>query len=114
MLRKIGQPRLRAGITLGYLAFVFAMYRLGVRCLFRTVLGFPCPGCGMTRALVSFLHLDFAAAAAYHPMVFALPVMYLYFLFDGRLFRQRAADGAVWLLIGAGFLIHWVRLLAGV
>ena len=114
MRRKIGQPWLKVGITAGYLAFVFAMYRLGVRCLFLSVLGVPCPGCGMTRALLAVLRLDFAAALAYHPMVFALPLMYLYFLFDGRLFPQKNVDRAVWAAIGAGFLFHWVRLLAGV
>ena len=111
MLRKIGQPRLKLGITLGYLAFVLVMYRLGARCLFLTYLGVPCPGCGMTRALLAALRLDFAAAFAFHPMVFALPVMYLYFLFDGKLFAKKWADPAVWVCIGAGFLLHWLRLL---
>ncbi len=35
-----------------------------VRCFF----GIPCPGCGMTRALLSALRLDFSAAFAYHPL----------------------------------------------
>ena len=111
MLRKIGQPRLKLGLTLGYLAFVLTMYRLGVGCLFLTRLGVPCPGCGMTRALLALLRLNFASALGYHPMVFALPVMYLYFLFDGQLFAKRSADRAVWMCIGAGFLLHWLRLL---
>ncbi len=39
--------------------------------------GIPCPGCGMTRALLRLLILDFAGAAAYHPLVYLLGGYYL-------------------------------------
>ncbi len=46
---------------------------LGIRvCLFRILSGLPCPGCGLTRALSSLLHGDWAAAFSYHPFVFAV------------------------------------------
>ena len=42
------------------------------------ITGLPCPGCGMTRAFIRLLHLDFAGAWQMHPFV------YLYaFLFCG-------------------------------
>jgi hypothetical protein len=31
-------------------------------CIHKRLLGFDCPGCGMTRALYSFIHLDFKTA----------------------------------------------------
>lgn len=108
---KIRQPALKIGITVGYLLFVFLMYNLGVRCLFRMGLGIPCPGCGMTRALVSLLRLDLPGAFDYHPMVFFLPLMYIYFLYDGRLFGKKA-DTVIWIGLGAGFAVHWLRLLS--
>lgn len=98
--------------SLLYLAFAVAMYRLGVGCLFRTVFHVPCPGCGMTRAVLCLLRLDFGAALGYHPMVFALPVMYLYFLFDGKLFRKKWLNVCIWIAIGLGFALHWGRLLS--
>ena len=113
VLRRIRRPWFKLFFTLGYLLFVFLMYRLEFRCLFREILGIPCPGCGMTRALVSVLRLDFGAAFAYHPVVFALPLMYVYFLFEGTLFRRKGVDAAVWSLIGLAFCVHWVRLLVG-
>ncbi len=41
-------------------------------CLFRAFSGLPCPGCGLTRALIALLHGDPAAAFAYHPYSFVL------------------------------------------
>lgn len=36
-------------------------------CLFRHATGLPCPGCGLSRSVAALLHLDVAAAFAYHP-----------------------------------------------
>jgi uncharacterized protein DUF2752 len=41
-------------------------------CLFHSLTGLPCPGCGLTRAFSSLLHGQVAAAFAYHPFVFLL------------------------------------------
>ena len=35
------------------------------------ITGLPCPGCGMTRALIRLLHLDFAGAWQMHPFVYS-------------------------------------------
>lgn len=50
-------------------------------CPIRRFWGVSCPGCGMTRACVALLRLDFLAAAAYHPLVFVLIPGLLYFIF---------------------------------
>ncbi len=42
-------------------------------CLFSTLTGIACPGCGMTRAVLAFLTGNFAASFRYHPL--ALPVL---------------------------------------
>ncbi len=41
-------------------------------CLHHYLFGFGCPGCGMTRALHSLLHLDFGSAYEFNLAVFVL------------------------------------------
>ena len=51
----------------GVMALIFVVgYFIG--CPIRVITGIPCPGCGMTRAFASLLHLDFARAFHYHPL----------------------------------------------
>jgi len=38
-------------------------------CLSQLILGLPCPGCGLTRATLALLTLDFPRAFAMHPLV---------------------------------------------
>ena len=59
-------------------AAVVLLYALlsavGVGCPIKYLLGISCPGCGMTRACLNALRLDFAAAFYYHPLwVLLLP-----------------------------------------
>jgi hypothetical protein len=37
-------------------------------CVFRTLTGLPCPGCGITRSVVCCCHLRFADSIAFHPL----------------------------------------------
>ncbi len=50
------------------------MYRahIAVPCLFHRVTGLDCPGCGITRMLVSVLEGDLRAAFRYNPAAFFL------------------------------------------
>ena len=54
-----------------------ALYLLDIGCIFRLVTGIPCPGCGMTRAWLAALRLDFAAAFAYHPLFWVVPIAFV-------------------------------------
>ena len=42
------------------------------RCVFFTLTGFKCPGCGSQRAIHSLLHLDFCQAFRYNALLFLL------------------------------------------
>ena len=60
------------------------MFALDVTCPIKHLTGVSCPGCGMTRACVSALKLDFASAFYYHPLwillPFAVPALVILFI----------------------------------
>jgi hypothetical protein len=64
-------PYLKLILTLAVLLAVMSL--LQVPCIIKYLTGISCPGCGMSRACISALQLDFAAAFAYHPLWIALP-----------------------------------------
>ena len=92
-----------AGLCALACVFLGLTYLLtGELCLFKGILGLPCPGCGMTRALLSMLRLDLSAALSWHPGVFALPLLpaaLVLFL------RGRRRAGGVLLALFAGVLL---------
>lgn len=116
-------PRLATGLTrLQPIAVVAAIGAfLAVlpfsTCLVRLVAGVPCPACGLTRAGLAALHLDFAAAQRFHPLAIALLLLTaacsaLAFALDDRAWRalMKYVTGgagvallAVWLLRFGGF-----------
>ena len=101
------RQKLMALAALGVIVTV--LYLLGAGCPIGHVMGVPCPGCGMTRAVLALLRGDFAGALRLHGMVWSLPVLLLLYLYDGRLFRARWMNGLLWALLGAGFLLNWVE-----
>lgn len=63
---------------------VMIIYYFDIGCLFYKVFGIPCAGCGMTRAFIAALHLDFQSAFKFHPLVFITPFMTGVFIFSDR------------------------------
>ena len=81
-------------------------------CPFRAATGLPCPGCGMTRAMVSLGRLDLDGAMRLHP--FSLPLLagMVFFAVTGRVplgrHHGRLARAGV-----VALLVLWVARLAG-
>ncbi len=90
-------------------AFLF-LYALitDFQCVFLRFFHVICPGCGMMRSIKSLLRFDLKGAFQYHPMVFAMPLVVLYILLDGHVFRNRTVNILVISLIGAGFLVNYI------
>lgn len=64
-------PYLKLAMTLALVIVIMSVFR--VPCIIKYLTGISCPGCGMSRACISALRLDFAAAFAYHPLWVVLP-----------------------------------------
>lgn len=54
------------------LSAVLFFWLSGIGCPLRRILGFPCPTCGTTRALLSLLQLDLASYFLYQPLALFL------------------------------------------
>ncbi len=107
-MKKIKNLRNKLLLTAAYICLVLIAYRLSIPCVYRYFLGIPCPGCGMSRAYFSLLRLDFAAAFSFHPMFWSVPILYLYFLFDGHVFSNKFLNYGIPSVLGAGFLVNWL------
>lgn len=81
----------------GYVV-LFDATGMGLPCVLYEATGLKCGGCGLTRAAVSLLHLDFAAAFSYHAL---WPVFAAYILWVGVSFaRVYVRRGEIRLLPG--------------
>ncbi|MGN0647608.1 MAG: DUF2752 domain-containing protein [Oscillospiraceae bacterium] len=105
---KIKEPKTKLLLTAGYLLVLVVWRWVDLPCVWQYFLHIPCPGCGMTRAILAALHFDFAAAFRHHFMFWAMPLLYIYFLFDGKLFRKPTIDKVILWGIALGFAGNWV------
>ena len=55
---------------------------IGVPCPFYLLTGMKCPGCGVTRMVVSLLHFDLVSAFRYNAVLLCLLPFILYLLFS--------------------------------
>ena len=84
------------------------MQAFGIPCVIKYATGIPCIGCGMTRALKCALFLDFKGAFEYHSMFWSLPIIFIIFIKDGLLFKNKALNVATLILLLSGFIANWI------
>ncbi len=95
--------------VLAVCGFYAVLALLDVTCPIKWLTGVSCPGCGMTRALLAALRLDFASAVHYHPLFWLPPVALV-----GYLVRDRVPKGtqkaALWTACGLLIAAYVLRL----
>ena len=61
-----------------------------IPCLWKTIFGFHCPGCGLTTAFISLMELDFRKAFESNWTIFILvPLGVYYFTKDYVIFKRK-------------------------
>lgn len=79
-------------IFLGYL-FLSLKFRFYIPCLFHSFTGFYCPGCGITRCILSLLSGDFKQAFFYNMLVFIyIPFFLIYFCYKVYIYILNKRD----------------------
>jgi hypothetical protein len=61
-----------------------------IPCIWKTLFGFHCPGCGLTAAFISLLKIDFSQAFEKNRLIFiVLPFGVYYLMTDYKQFKKR-------------------------
>lgn len=83
------------------LCVMFALMSIGSigkvdLCLYHSMTGRLCPGCGGTRAMISIMHLDFKSAFNYNPVLtlFFFPAFFLLVIDDAACLINRLCRGS--------------------
>jgi len=84
-----------AGIFVAAALFLLFVYR----CPVYMILGFQCPGCGITRAYMAAMQFDFSSAFAYHPLFFVAAPLTVYIVFRNKLKKPLSSNAETVILI---------------
>ena len=98
-------------LTILAVACVYTIFYItGIGCPIKFLTGVSCMGCGMTRAYLSLLRLDFAGAFRYHPL-FPIPaIAAVLFLFRSRI-SQKIVNFLLFTTIALFSIIYLLRIL---
>ena len=102
---------LKSRISISFIILIIYMLFtiLHIGCPIQFTAGISCPGCGMTRAVTSVLHLDFKEAFYFHPLFFLAPFMFGLFIFEAYLNPLFVKTS--WIVIILAFIIvYFIRL----
>jgi len=110
MKHSLRNSRLLWSFTIGaagllYLKVWLPATKIAIPCVFHELTGLYCPGCGITRVILSLLRLDAYQAIRYNPLVFALLPMYLIYAWAKKRQMRRTSNGimAVMVIATVGF-----------
>lgn len=97
------------GITLLFALIIGALLiRLSGGCPIYRIFHIECLLCGMFHACLSAMQFDLNRAFSFHPMFWSVPILALYIVFEGKLFKNKTVNILVIILLAIGFLANWV------
>ena len=107
-----------------YLSLIFLLliylliskkFHLYIPCYIHEITGLYCPGCGITRMLISILNLDFYKAFRYNPFLFILSpfVIFLYIeniyaIIKNKTPLYKKIDNRIWIILIIALLIYGI------
>ena len=91
------------------LIFCAFVYILKAPCIIKSVFDIECPGCGLTRAYTSLFFLDIKKAFEYNAMFWALPIIFLLYLFGDISGKYKIVFDVILNLLCLGFLLLWLN-----
>lgn len=83
------------------------------KCVFKSIIGVPCPGCGLTRAWISFIKGNISEAFYWHPLFLMIPALVILILlyFKGSFIKyRRYILIAIVTIVGLYIIVYIVRM----
>lgn len=107
LARDIKNLRIPLLVILAYFVVMKRVFHM--MCPMVLLTGFPCPGCGLTRAGVALLQGDFQTAWEQNLMIYPIVVfIILYLVFRYVLRRDTRIFGRILLLILAVMIVYYI------
>ena len=98
-------------LGIGAVVLLYGFFHIvGIGCPIKFLTGVSCAGCGMTRAYLSLLKLDFASAWYYHPLFVLPPIALLLWRFKKKI-PAKIYRLSMFTIIGAFLIMYLIRLL---
>ncbi len=90
--------------------YALTTHALGIQnCLIKLCIGYPCPGCGMTRAALALLHLDFPLAFQMNPFIFLLPFVLVLIIFKEKSWAKKILHAKwIWISLTGIVLVAYI------
>lgn len=106
--------RIPKTLILVFVIMVFYIFLgvIGVGCPIKFITGISCLGCGMTRAWISIIHLDFGQAFYYHPLFFLPPLFIVIYYFKDKI-NPKIYKGVLLTIIGLFVIVYIYRIIFG-
>ncbi|MBQ8086572.1 MAG: DUF2752 domain-containing protein [Lachnospiraceae bacterium] len=100
------------GIIIVIIYFIVTHILFGYVCPFRLLTGIPCPACGLTRAGISLILLDFDKVFFYNPMIIPIAVFIIYCVICRYIFDVpvRFASAIIVILSILLFILYYYRM----
>lgn len=99
--KDICNMKLAAAVIFVYLWIKRVFFRSS--CIWVLITGFPCPGCGLTRAGVALLKGRFRSAFEIHPFIYAIVILFVVFCIQRYILKKSPKAFVKWgiaLLVG--------------
>lgn len=100
----------RWAIILVIAYFAFLKNYLYTICPVVLLTGYPCPGCGMTRAMFRILHFDFCGAWKMHPFIYPIGILFAMFFISRYFLNGKYMKYVKWFMfvIAIGMVIFYI------
>lgn len=98
-------------VLMGPVWYLYVLPKYDIPCIFYTLTGFYCPGCGGTRAFSAMVHGHFVRSFYLHPLVIYASVLYIVYMmshtlsiFNPKLKGMKLKDAYLYIAIGIVFV----------